>query len=209
MRFRRRIATAAVASAAAVAVTLALAACGGGVKNSGKTTSANTGTTQPVAGGEVTTPTETSTGSSATGTTDASGPVLAQRTVRVPGSATATVDIAVTGLAVQDKLATLTARFTPHFPDEASDKSFSLYDMSDNALDTNQVSLVDPVGLKRYLVVEDANRNPLGSDEVNTEAMNNSPVVAHWTFAAPPPNVTKIDVDLGPFPAFNDVPISR
>jgi hypothetical protein len=57
--------------------------------------------------------------------------------------------------------------------------------------------------------VKDANNVALGADEVLTKAVNNSSVIAHWTFAAPPANVTKIDVDLGPFQPFNDVPISR
>ncbi len=135
--------------------------------------------------------------------------MIAQQTARVPKSKDATVDIAVLGLAVQGRLATLTVRFTPHFPDDSPGQSISLYDMSDNALGTNQVSLVDPVGLKRYLVVQDSNNNALGSNEVTTEAVNNSSVVAHWTFAAPPASVTKIDVEVGPFPAFNDLPITR
>jgi hypothetical protein len=135
--------------------------------------------------------------------------VLGQETVPAPDSKGGTVDIAVVGLAVQGQLATLSVRFTPHFPSEPADKSISLYDMSGNALNQDQVSLVDPVGLKRYLVVKDSNNVALGADEVFTEAVNNSSVTAHWTFAAPPANVTKIDVDLGPFQPLNDVPISR
>ncbi|HKO26547.1 MAG TPA: hypothetical protein VJU80_03750, partial [Solirubrobacteraceae bacterium] len=135
--------------------------------------------------------------------------ILAQETVKAPASEGGTVDIAILGLAVQGQLATLTARFSPHFPSAAPDDTISLDDMSDNALDPHQVSLVDPVGLKRYLVVEDANNNALGADEVNTEAVNNSSVIAHWTFAAPPPDVTKLNVELGPFPPLNDIPVSR
>jgi hypothetical protein len=206
MYVRRRLATGAIVPVATAALALALAACGGGVKNSGATKS---GTTGSVASSQTTTGTQTSAGSSATSnvagtTTGAATTVLAQQNVRVPNSRDATVDIAVLGLAVQGELATLTVRFSPHFPSASPDDSISLYDMSDNALDTDQVSLVDPVGLKRYLVVQDSNHNPLGADEVNTEAVNNSSVTAHWTFAAP-----AASVELGPFPPFNDVPISR
>jgi hypothetical protein len=209
MRVRRRSA-ATIASAAAAA--LALTACGGGIKNSNATSSATTGTTGPVASAQ-TTPTAASTISTTATSTGAAGAAataaLAQETVRAPNSKGGTVDIAVVGLAVHGQLATLSVRFTPHYPDKSPDDSISLYDMSANALDQDQVSLVDPVGLKRYLVVEDSNHNGLGSDEVYTEAVNNSSVVGHWTFAAPPASVAKINVELGPFPPFYDVPISR
>jgi hypothetical protein len=210
-KVRRRIA---IAPAAAVVLGLAVAACGGGVKNSSARSSASSGTTGPVAGSQITTGTgtiaESGTTTAATGATSgAATTALAQQTVKAPNSRDGTVDIAILGLAVQGQLATLTARFSPHFPSAAPDDSISLYDMSDNALDPRDVSLVDAVGLKRYLVVEDANNNSLGADEVNTEAVNNSSVIAHWTFAAPPPDVTKLDVELGPFPPFNDIPISR
>jgi hypothetical protein len=204
---RRGIAT--IGPAAAVA--LALAACGGGVKNSSATTRSTSGTTRTIAGGQASSGTSTVTDSGTTSTTteSTSTSVLAQQTVKAPDSKDGTVDIAVLGLAVQGQLATLTVRFTPHFPSAAPDDSISLYDMSDNAMSQDEVSLVDPVGLKRYLVLQDANRSWLGADEDGTRAVNNSSVSAQWTFAAPPPSVTKIDVDLGPFPPFNDVPISR
>lgn len=209
MSVRRRSAGA-IASMAAAA--LALTACGGGIKNSNAATSATTGTTGSVSTNQTTPPppSTVSTTATATGTVGAAAtPVLAQQTVRAPDSKGGTVDIAVVGLAVHGQLATLTVRFTPHFPDKSPDDSISLYDMSNNALAQDQVSLVDPVGLKRYLVVEDSNHNALGSDEVYTEAVNNSSVVGHWTFAAPPATVAKINVEVGPFPPFYDVPISR
>jgi hypothetical protein len=207
---RRRIATA--ATVAAVALALSLAACGGGVKNSNATTSATTGTTGTTAsaGGQSTTGTATISGSDTTSTTnDAAAPAVAQETVKAPESKDGTVDIAVLDIAVQGQLATLRVRFSPHFPSQPPDDSISLYDMSGNAIDPSEVSLVDPVGLKRYLVVKDSNNQELGSDEVYTKAVNNSSVIAHYTFAAPPASVSKIDVQLGPFPPLNDVPITR
>lgn len=208
----KRRTTAAIAPAAALAVALALSACGGGIKNSNASSSANTGTTAPAAGSQTTSHSSTDTPTTSTTTATTTAPAtaaIAQQTVRAPNSKDGTVDIDVLGLAVQGNLATLSVRFTPHFPDKSPGDSISLYDMSDNALDPIDVSLVDPVGLKRYLVVRDSNNDSLGSDEVDTEAVNNSSVIAHYTFAAPPASVTKIDVDLGPFPPFNNVPISR
>jgi hypothetical protein len=211
----RRIGTVAIAAVALV-LAVAVAGCGGGVKNSSATTSATTGTTGTTAsdgGGQSTTGTETVAGSTtsdtATGGTSDGTTAVAQETVKAPASQDGTVDIAVLGITVQGQLATLAVRFAPHFPSAAPDDTISLDDMSDNSLSQDQVSLVDPVGLKRYLVVKDANQDWLGADEVSTEAVNNSSVIAHWTFAAPSPDVTKLDVELGPFPPLNDIPISR
>jgi hypothetical protein len=215
---RGRIAT--TVTAAAVALTLTLAACGGGVKNSGDTTSATTATTGTAPAGQSTAGQSTA-GQSTTGTvaisdsgttstpSDAGTTVLGQETVKAPASQGGTVDIAILGLTVHGQLATLTARFSPHFPSAAPDDTVSLYDMSDGSLDQHQVSLVDPIGLKRYLVVQDADNNYLGADENDTEAVNNSSVIAHWTFAAPAADVAKLDVQLGPFPPINDIPVSR
>lgn len=44
---------------------------------------------------------------------------------------------------------------------------------------------------------------------MNAQAVNGSSVDAHYTFPAPPANVTQIDVYLGPFSPFRDVPIER
>jgi hypothetical protein len=203
---RRRTATA--ATVAAVSLALTLAACGGGVKNSSATTSATTGTTGTT-GTTSTVAASQGTTSTTSTTNDTATTAVAQETVQAPDSSGATVGIDVLGINVQGELATLRVRFSPHYPSKSPDETISLYDMSNNSLDPIDVSLVDPVGLKRYLVVKDSNNETLGSDEVYTEAVNNSSVIAHYTFAAPPANVAKIDVQLGPFPPINDVPISR
>lgn len=71
------------------------------------------------------------------------------------------------------------------------------------------MTLVDPTGLKRYVVVEDSEGRALAPDVVSTAAANGGTVTATWTFAAPPADVPKIDVQVGEWPPFSDVEIQR
>jgi len=70
-----------------------------------------------------------------------------------------------------------------------------------------EVSLVDPVNLKRYLVVKDSEGNPLGAGNVHYGLGKANTL--NYTFAAPPENVRSVDVHFGDFPPFRDVPINR
>lgn len=132
-----------------------------------------------------------------------------KQTVRGRETTDGTVDIGILGLEVRGKLATVTLAFTPHYPSVSPGESISLYDM--NGENGFSVGLVDSVNLRRYSVVGGVSAESLGTEPgvVNTEAINNSSVTARWTFAAPSPNVTKIDVEVGDWPVFRDVPIER
>ncbi|GAB3658276.1 hypothetical protein GCM10027589_18770 [Actinocorallia lasiicapitis] len=68
-------------------------------------------------------------------------------------------------------------------------------------------SLLDPVNLKRYTVVKDSDGNLLAPDSVALAV--GQPVSLSFTFAAPPQDVTRVDVQLGDMPPFRNVPISR
>lgn len=129
------------------------------------------------------------------------------QTVNAVDATNATVDLVVSPLQVRDKLATLSVTFTPRYADAAPDESISLYDV--NGGSPVYVSLVDTVGLRRYVVVEDSAGQNLGSDEVSTSATNGSSAQLSYTFAAPPEDLTDIDVQISDFPPFIDVPILR
>lgn len=199
---------------------LAIVACGGNTVThvrtvhrpaSGASTPAGTTTTPttPTTASTATTPTTTTPTTTTPTTTTGSTAPQTQQTAKVPGTANATVDIAVLSLRVHGMLATLSVRFTPHFPDQSPSAKISLADISNNSLAQQEVSLIDPVGLKRYLVVQDSSGTPLGSNANTTQAANGAPVTAYYTFPAPPASVTKIDVALGPFPTFADIPIQH
>jgi hypothetical protein len=70
-------------------------------------------------------------------------------------------------------------------------------------------SLIDPVNLKRYVVVKDSGGKELQTDEIFTHMTNEQTSSAYYTFAAPPQSVKAIDVQLGSWPTFRDVPVER
>jgi hypothetical protein len=133
---------------------------------------------------------------------------LVARTVKARTRKTTTLDIAVQSLQVTGKLATLELSFTPHDSDAESYDS-SIADLNSIGGGPPQIALVDPVNLKRYVVVNDAADNDLESLLAVTRPEPDATAVTTHTFAAPPPDVTKIDVAVADFTTFHDVPIER
>jgi hypothetical protein len=190
---------------AALVVAGALTACGGKTKTV-------TSTVSKGAAAPTTTSADTTPGASTAATTTAASGTgaqpVAQETVRSACSPGATVTIAVLGLRVQGSLATLTLAFTPHDPNKSASDQISLFDM--NCSQGSDVNLIDPVGLKRYEVVKDSNQNSLGPGDLQVTAVSGQMATAHYTFAAPPANVTAIDVQVSDnWPQFTNVPIQR
>lgn len=130
-----------------------------------------------------------------------------KQTVRARGATNATIDVAVLGLETSDKLATLTLSFSPHYADAPPDEEISIYDM--NGEDPLYVSLLDAKNLRRYVPVMDSEGQTLATDEVGASAINNDVVTARYTFAAPPADVSEVDVVVGNWPPFPAVPITR
>jgi hypothetical protein len=174
---------------------LALAGCGGG----------DDGGDDPDGAG---TPAKTAEpGATASPEETAAPEALAKETVKARGTSEATVDVEVTGLAVSGQLATLTLQYTAHDPEAAEDAQYRLVDLHGG--DTLFVTLVDPVNLKRYHVVEDTSGERLESADIDVDVPVDTPTTAEYTFAAPPAGVEKIDVSVGDWPTLRDVPIER
>ncbi|GAA0273486.1 hypothetical protein GCM10009527_082310 [Actinomadura nitritigenes] len=130
---------------------------------------------------------------------------VAKATFDSPMAPGAKVDIAVMGLRVKGRLATLTLQWTPHVT--GSSNNPTPYRLNgEHGLDA---SLIDSVNLKRYVVVSDSGYRNLESDVVLTNLPNDQATLTTHTFAAPPANVKSIDVQLGSWPAFRDVPVER
>lgn len=130
---------------------------------------------------------------------------VAKATFDSPMAPGAKVDIAVMGLRVKGRLATLTLQWTPHVTGSANTPT--PYRLNgEHGLDA---SLIDAVNLKRYVVVSDSGYRNLESDVVLTNLPNDQATLTTHTFAAPPANVKSIDVQLGSWPAFRDVPVER
>jgi hypothetical protein len=182
---------------AAVAA-LALAGCGGDDAKTVTVGASGGGTSQASADEG-----DSDGGGGSVDTSDA----LATKTVRGVGSKDGTVEIAIVGLKVEDRLMRLTLAFSPKYPSVTPGETISLYDMNGNS--PLYVTLVDPVNLKRYIVVKDSSGSDLAADNVSTDTPSGGTVSASYTFAAPPADVDKIDVTVGEWPTFSDVAIQR
>ncbi|MEV4094966.1 hypothetical protein [Streptosporangium saharense] len=132
---------------------------------------------------------------------------IAAREVKADG---AKLVVRITGLKRQGRLATLTWTVT-NTGDTRWQMSSNLGDTPGGlGLTVAGISLVDPVNGKRYVVARTGaypKATCLCSNyDVFTEPDEVLPLNA--TFAAPPPDVTKINVDLKVLGVFADVPIS-
>lgn len=133
--------------------------------------------------------------------------VIADREVKAGG---ADLRVRITGLKRQGRLSTLTWTVTNE-GDGRWDMSSSMGDTPGGlGLTVAGIGLIDPVNGKRYTVARTGkypHATCLCSDyDVFTEPDEVLPL--HATFAAPPPDVTKINVDLNVLGVFTDVPIS-
>jgi hypothetical protein len=188
-----------IAVVALCAGALVLGGCGGGDDGGDDPDRAAT----PAANGSPAEP-----GATASPDETASPEALAKETVEARGaSGGKTVDIEVTGLTVSGQLATLSLQYTAHDPEATEDTQYRLVDLHGG--DTLFVTLVDPVNLKRYHVVEDTSGERLESADIDVDVPVDTPTTAEYTFAAPPAGVEKIDVSVGDWPTLRDVPIER
>jgi uncharacterized protein YggE len=177
---------------------LAVAGCGGGdTKTVTVSSSGSSG------GGTSKAPADSGDGGGSVDTSDA----LAKQTVRALGARDATVEIAILDMKVQDRLMRTTIAFSPKYPNASPDEQISLYDM--NGKSPLYVTLVDPVNLKRYIAVKDSSGQSLAADEVSTDTLNGGTATGTYTFAAPPADVAKLDVQVGEWPTFTDVQVQR
>ncbi|MCP2336647.1 hypothetical protein [Actinomadura rupiterrae] len=136
---------------------------------------------------------------------ETAGKVVVKGTFDSPLAAGAKVDIAINSLHVDGRLATLIAQFTPHVPNPSS--SLSLFSLNGhNGIDP---ALIDPVNLKRYVVVKDSGGHELQTSEIFATLANEQPTQVFFTFAAPPENVKSVNVQLGTWPTFRAIPVER
>ncbi|GAA4224597.1 hypothetical protein GCM10022254_04410 [Actinomadura meridiana] len=131
---------------------------------------------------------------------------VANGTFATPAAAGAKVDVGILGLKVSGRLATLNFQLTPRLP-TGDQGALSPYDL--NGKHVLGTSLIDPVNLKRYVVVKDSRGRELATDDLFTKLTNNQPGHLNATFAAPPENVKSVDVQIGSWPTFRNIPVER
>jgi hypothetical protein len=180
---------------------LALAGCGGGDDDTQQSAATPTATAAATE-----TPTPTAEGG-ASAPAEPESVLAEQKGLKARGARTTMVDLAITGLRVDGELAELSVRYSMHDPEAEPDAAYSLYEL--NNQQPLYVTMVDPVNLKRYNVVKDSDGQALQTDEVGTDVPLDGSTTAQYTFAAPPADVTEIDVSVGDWPTFRDVPIQR
>ncbi|MEU4822743.1 hypothetical protein OG979_10230 [Actinomadura citrea] len=131
---------------------------------------------------------------------------LVKGTFDSPLAQGAKIDIAVMGLKTRGRLATLTMQLTPHVPPGGPTRINAYGLNGEHGLGT---SLIDPVNLKRYVVVKDTGGKELETDDIFTHMTNDQVTPFYFTFAAPPENVKTVDVQIGTWPTFRDIPVER
>ncbi|MEV3922920.1 hypothetical protein [Actinomadura coerulea] len=136
---------------------------------------------------------------------DAAKP-LVKATFDSPIAQGSKIDIAVMGLKAKGRLATLNVQLTPHVPLGGPTRINAYRLNGEHGLGT---ALIDPVNLKRYVVVKDSGGKELQTDEIFTNLTNEQATPFYFTFAAPPENVKSIDLQIGTWPTFRDVPVER
>jgi hypothetical protein len=138
------------------------------------------------------------------GATTGPSRTIVQATFDSPAAKGAKVDIGIVELRVTGQLAQLTLSITPRVP--GSD-SVTVYELT-GGLDPN-VSLIDNINLKRYVVVKDSAGTLLQPDWILVHLRNGQPNSETYMFAAPPEGVRTVDVVFGQWPPFRNVPVSR
>ena len=132
------------------------------------------------------------------------GKSIARATFDSPAAPGAKVEIGIVELRVTGRLAQLTLAITPRVPGSGSP---TVYELT-GGLDPN-VSLVDNVNLKRYVVVKDSSGTLLQPDWIKVSLHNGQPNAQTYMFAAPPEAARSVDVVFGQWPPFRNVPVTR
>jgi hypothetical protein len=204
--------------AAALGVALAgltLAGCGGGDDGSGATSAA--GRSAPTAAAaEASAPSGDRSARWAGAGDDRD--VVARRRVSGPlpedaePGARVTVDLLIRGLTVRGRTATLRFTAIPRGWGKPRDilGGPTLYELNPGP-NTEFVSaqLIDVERLRRHLPLEDSDGEALASMNYAGNVSDGQPINASWVFAAPPPDVEAMDVQIGSWPIFREVPVTR
>jgi len=145
-------------------------------------------------------------GSATPGVADTSKAII-KATFDAPFAPNGKVDVAIHSFKRRGKLVDLVFSLTPRLPEgqEHHEKQLSPFDILGDQSFT--VTLIDTVNMKRHVVVKDSRGKELKPDDVWTETHLGQPMVLTYTFAAPPENVTKMDVHIANWAPFTDVPL--
>ena len=91
----------------------------------------------------------------------------------------------------------------------SGEKGYGIYSMLGDAYDANGITLVDPVNKKKYFVITDSEKNCLCSRHIEGTIREGTKVNLWAKFPAPPPDVTKVTIEIPHFQPIDDVPIAQ
>ncbi|MBT2224993.1 hypothetical protein [Nonomuraea sp. NEAU-A123] len=111
-------------------------------------------------------------------------------------------DVLVLSLKRRGKLLDLVLSITPH--SEKGETYISVEEFT--GAGPTAITLVDSVNLKRYLVVRDSQDQPL--QPAYWILKMEEAAIRTYTFPAPEGDVTSLDVSIGGWPPFRDVPVT-
>ncbi len=133
--------------------------------------------------------------------------VFVEQTVALAASPEDEVTIGVQSLQVDGEVMQLRLVVTPNFTSVEDGETVSLYDILEQG--TFRPSLLDLENLKEYSIIRDGS-TPWGSDSVDTQAVNGTPMLVFAVFAAPQDDIDTVDVSIREvWPSFTGVPIER
>lgn len=133
------------------------------------------------------------------------GPAVSKSiTMPIAGKQGQTFTLGFAGLKVKGQLATLTLVFTPH---GIGDDTDNIFDMCGGS--GGDVSMIDTVNLKRYVVVKDSGNNELGPNVIGARVANDQPDTVTYTFAAPQEPNAAPDIYLDNRKVLESVPVTR
>jgi hypothetical protein len=128
-----------------------------------------------------------------------------------PSKDPVTVDLIVRGLTVRGRTATLRITAIPRGWRGATRDEFpALYELNPGPSSEGvSAQLIDPVNLRRHLPLEDSEGESVATMTYAGQNGDGQPIEASWIFAAPPGDVRSMDVQVGNWPIFREVPVDR
>lgn len=133
--------------------------------------------------------------------------VFVKQTVALAASPEDEVTIGVQSLRIDGAVMELRLVVTPNFTSVEDGETVSLYDILEQG--TFWPTLLDLENLKEYSIIRDGS-TPWGSESVDTETVNGTPMLVFAVFAAPQDDIDTVDVSIrGVWPSFTDVPIEK
>ncbi|MGX6450256.1 hypothetical protein ACVU7I_19625, partial [Patulibacter sp. S7RM1-6] len=124
-----------------------------------------------------------------------------------------TVDLVVRSLAVRGRTATLRIAATPHGwgrAESATGGAPTLWDLNPGPSTTGvSAQLLDVEHLRRHLPLEDDEGESVATMTYAGKVPDGQTIEASWVFAAPPADVRTMDVQIGNWPIFREIPVVR